>query len=310
MTQGETYTKFVPDHLVQAVGSEAALIAARLAAFCDENGVARVSFSKLEEIFGFNERTMRRLMPRLEILDIWRLKRGVGRGNSTEWIKGDNYDTFCNVKGDKMSAFEEDKRGQNDGIKGDKMSAYNKDTIKNAARRAHVRTLAGEVAAADGERAETGSPRQTEDGKEKPTKESKKMVAKQFDEFWRMFDPASEFENRKERCYSVFSLMSPQYRLAVLNELRSGAKHRANPLHYLQYYTPAEVKPEFPIFRNGMLELSAKMDDAKNGGRAIACVEAGEKLHIPDSHAFVYLDDARAHKLTIKWTIPESAINQ
>lgn len=61
------------------------------------------------------------------------------------------------------------------------------------------------------------------------------------------------------------------------------------------------------VHRNGDASLCDAMKDAENGGRAVACVEAGAKLHMPDNFAYVYLTDAVEYGLTIKWTVPKNA---
>ena len=136
------------------------------------------------------------------------------------------------------------------------------------------------------------------------------MIQELFEEFWSAFKVQPEYENRKTRCEGVWAMMPADYRTAVVKELKSGKKHRANPLHYLQYYTPADVKPEFPIFRNGDASLSEAIREAETGGRALAFVRAGATLHIPDNFAHIYLADALAQKIKVIRTTPAIAMLQ
>lgn len=295
-----TYTKSTPDNLVQIVGgikyAGIAMLAIRLNAFA-EGDEARVSIPMLCAIFSCSVNTIKEYARRLDMLDIWHMTTSHGKGNVAVWKKGSNFDTYTTLKPSNFDAFVTIENHQTLTGKPSNFDGYNIDNII-AAERADRRAPAAENAAADGD-LEKGSPRQR--------RKEKKMIDKMFEEFWILFNPKDEFVTRKERCERVWYSTSPGFREAILKELRAGKKHRDNPLHYLQYYTPSEVKPEFPIFRNGEAALGEAMKEAESGGRAIAYVEAGARLHIPDNFAYVYLSDAQEHGLTIKWTVPKNA---
>lgn len=96
------YTKYVPDNLVRAVSADAALLACRLAAFADENGVARVSNERLCSIFGWSGHILRKASKKLEALQIWTRKPGAYRTVTNEWRKGANFEPFMAQKGCKF----------------------------------------------------------------------------------------------------------------------------------------------------------------------------------------------------------------
>ena len=96
------YTKYVPDRLVAAVGADAALLACRLVAFADEDGVARVSNEFLCNLFGWSEYILRKASMRLQVLQIWERKPGAYRTIKNEWRKGANFEPFMTLKGCKF----------------------------------------------------------------------------------------------------------------------------------------------------------------------------------------------------------------
>lgn len=301
MIPEDTYISCITHQLIRVLDADHAILAATIVDMCShsEDGTKEISLEYLETIIGISERTVRRQLKKLQLMNVIVYKSGDGRGNYGTFKKGDNYDAFSGIKVDKNVNLLEQERGTNFAKKVDKNgSEIITDILIAANAPACRREQHLEVAAADGE-LEKGSPRQR--------KEDKKMVQDLFEEFWSAFKVQPEYENRKTRCEGVWAMMPPEYRTAVVKELQAGKKHRANPLHYLQYYTPADVKPEFPIFRNGEAALGEAMKVAESGGRAIAYVEAGSKLHIPDNFAYVYLTDAVEHGLTIKWTVPKNA---
>lgn len=301
MIPEDTYISYLPHRLIRVLDADHAVLAATIADMCShaEDGTMEISLEYLSTIHGISKRTLQRQLQKLQLLQVIVYDSGLGKGNFGKFSKGDNFDTFCGIKGDKTGTLSEDQKVTKIVIKGDKTGTLINKDILTAAERADRRAPAAENAAADGDQ-EKRSPRQG--------RKEKKMLQEQFEEWWTGFKAKPEYDNRKERCLNVWWLLKPEVREAMLAEVRAGKKHRDNPLHYLQYYTPADVKPEFPIFRNGETSLGDAMKDAENGGRAVACVEAGAKLHMPDPYAYVYLDDALAHGLTVKWTVPRSAM--
>lgn len=301
MIPESTYISCLSHRLIRALDADHAVLAATIADMCShsEDGTKVISLEYLSTILGISKRTLQRQLAKLKLLQVITFDSGLGKGNYGTFQKGANFDTFSGIKGDKTDAFCGDQKVTNFAPKGDKNGTYIDKDIITAAERAGKRATAAEDAAADGD-LRNGSPRLG--------RKEKKMLQEQFEEWWTGFKAKPEYDNRKERCLNVWWLLKPEVREAMLAEVRAGKKHRDNPLHYLQYYTPADVKPEFPIFRNGETSLGDAMKDAENGGRAVACVEAGAKLHMPDPYAYVYLDDALAHGLTVKWTVPRSAM--
>lgn len=300
MIPEDTYISYLPHRLIRVLDADHAVLAATIADMCShaEDGTMEISLEYLSTIHGISKRTLQRQLQKLQLLQVIVYDSGDGRGNFGKFKKGDNFDTFSGIKGDKTDTLSEQKRVTKIVIKGDKTDTLINKDILTAAERADRRAPAAENAAADGDQ-EKRSPRQG--------RKEKKMIQQQFEEFWTLFAAKDEYQNRKERCERVWYALAPDRREAILNELRAGRKHRDNPLHYLQYYTPADAKPEFPIFRNGEDALREAMREAKCGGRAIACVEAGERLHIPDNFAYVYLKDAQDQGLKILWTEPKNA---
>lgn len=301
MIPEDTYISYLPHRLIRVLDADHAVLAATIADMCShtEDGTMEISLEYLSTIHGISKRTLQRQLQHLQQLQVIVYDSGDGRGNFGKFSKGDNFDTFCGIKGDKNGTLYEQERVTKIAIKGDKNGTLINKDILTAAERASEHAPAAENAAADGDPVKR-SPRQG--------RKEKKMIDKQFQEFWMLFNPKDEFVTRKERCERVWYSTSPGFREAILNELRDGKrKHRDNPLHYLQYDTPEEAKAEFPIFRNGEAALGDAMKEAESGGRAIANVEAGARLHIPDNFAYVYLSDALANGLTIKWTVPKNA---
>lgn len=97
-TDTRTYTPYVPDDLIKAVGFEAAVLACKLPLFANEDGKINVSLSFLAELWGVNKRTLKAAAEKLSAMQIWHYKTGVGRGNYTEWVKGTNFATFMQLE--------------------------------------------------------------------------------------------------------------------------------------------------------------------------------------------------------------------
>lgn len=114
------YTKYIPDSLVAVAGLGAAVLAARLDAFSDENGTAEVSCRWLCEVYGWSDGSMRNYARKLDVLQVWHISRkGDGRTHKTQWKKGTNFNTFFSQKGYKFCT----KKGAN-------FEPYNKNNKK------------------------------------------------------------------------------------------------------------------------------------------------------------------------------------
>lgn len=57
-----------------------------------------------------------------------------------------------------------------------------------------------------------------------------------FSKFWELFQPASEYQDRKRACREQWGKMDETTRSKILQELSTGKPNRANPLFYLLYY--------------------------------------------------------------------------
>lgn len=302
MIPENTYIKHLTHALIRALGEANASLAATIVEMCDatDDGTKEISLEYLSAIFGKSQRMIQRQLADLKYIHVIEFDSGLGKGNYGKFKKGDNFDIFSGLKGDKSVVFCDPQKVTDLVTKGDKSVVFNiKDIIKQAAH-AQSRELLAKDAAADGE-LEKGSPRQ---GKED------KMIQQQFEEFWTLFAAKDEYQNRKERCECVWYNTSPERREAYIKALRAGKKHRDNPLHYLQYDTPEETKPEFPIFVNGDGSLSEAMREAESGGRPLAFVCGGLQLHINQNFAHIYLADAIEQKIRVIRTIPTRAIEQ
>lgn len=97
-SETRTYTPYVPDALIKAVGFEAAVLACKLPLFADESGRINVSLSFLAELWGVNKRTLKAAADKLNTFQVWHYKTGVGRGNYTEWKKGTNFASFVQLE--------------------------------------------------------------------------------------------------------------------------------------------------------------------------------------------------------------------
>lgn len=300
-----TYTKTVPDNLVQIVGgmkyAGVALLAIRLNAFA-EGDEARVSIPKLCEIYSCSVNTIKEYARRLAMLDIWHLKTIHGRGNIAVWKKGSKFDTFTTLKQSNFDGFITVENHQTLTKKPSNFDGYNIDYNIEDGGRARVR-------------ASEPSPKEKllivqGDTPCDPRKISTRMNDSNkfpFEKFWTAFKPAPEYEYERESCEQQWALMSDNLRENVLKTLSSRRRHKPNPHWFLFDYKPTEVQPEFPIFRNSDAALGKAMKEAESGGQPIANVVAGEQLHISDKFAFVYLKDAQKHGLTINWTVPKNA---
>lgn len=97
------YTKYVPDEYVREIGERAALIASRVESFLDDDGIARVSFSTLANIYGCSIDAVRDAVRKIEAAHIWKVKRGDGKGHLTEWERVVNLPPFEDVKGSEIA---------------------------------------------------------------------------------------------------------------------------------------------------------------------------------------------------------------
>ena len=289
MIPENTYIKHLTHKLIRILGEDNAVLATTIVEMCEssEDGEKIISLEFLSALFGKSERTIQRQLVKLQMLNVIVFESGLGKGNCSKFRKGDNFDTFS-----------EPQKATNFASKGDKSVVFNNKNIIKAAAHAHEREQLAEDAAADGE-LEKGSPQQGKD---------KKMIKQQFEEFWTLFAPKDEYQNRKTRCECLWASITPDRREAYIKALRAGKKHRDNPLHYLQYDTPKDAKAEFPIFVNGDGSIADAMRNAESGGRALAFVRGGQQLHINQNFAHIYLNDAIEQKIRVIRTIPSRAI--
>lgn len=298
MTKEKTYTK-VDDNLCRIVGANAAMIVGKVTTLTTHEESCTLSLAYLAELLGgVSEQTVRRTIKQLQFLGYIEYTPVHGRGLQATFKKGTNLIPFTEKTLQNNEVLDE-KTLQKHQKNLTKTGGINNNEIISKPS-AHMREQLAKDAAADGE-LEKGSPRQ---GKED------KMIQQQFEEFWTLFDAKDEYQNRKERCKCLWYATSPDRREAYIKALRAGKKHRDNPIHYLQYDTPEELKPEFPIFVNGDGSIAMALHEAENGGRPLAFVRGGQQLHINDNFAYIYLSDAIAQKIRVIRTIPRQAIEQ
>ena len=59
-------------------------------------------------------------------------------------------------------------------------------------------------------------------------------IMESFDNFWNLFDPDPEFNNRRRACYTLWENKSEQQRQAILQFLQSGKQRSSrNPYYFL-----------------------------------------------------------------------------
>lgn len=305
MIPEDTYISYLPHRLIRVLDTDLAVLAATIADMCShtEDGTKEISLEYLSTIHGISKRTLQRQLQKLQQLQVIVYDSGLGKGNYGKFLKGDNFDTFCGIKGDKNGTLSENQKVTKIVIKGDKNGTLiNKDIITGGDAHAYART----PETSPQEKLINVMQGDTPCDPRKNTKRMNDSNKFPFDTFWAAFKPASEFDYERESCERQWSLMSDMLREDILKTLRNCKRHKPNPHWFLHDYKP-ELKPEITVFRNGEASLSQAMKEAERGGRAIAYVEAGARLHVPDNFAYVYLSDAQKLGLTIRWTVPKNA---
>lgn len=197
------FTPYVPDELVPIVGSDAALMSARLQAFMQmsQDGVARLPMQSLCGFWNWNEQKVRRVLKTL--CDNGIIERDVrhGRGDVCAYKKGIKNDTFYM-----------DKKVSNLIIKGIKNDTFSNIDIKNRNKKnkgAHARACNA------------------------PAPQDMKDFLKTF---WAAYGAPVQYDHEKEGCACLWALMHPRLQADVLQYLRTHKRPTKNPLFFLKYY--------------------------------------------------------------------------
>lgn len=216
----DTYTPYVPDKLVVAVGFDAAMLACRLEKFADEKGTIRVSFAYLAEMWGVDKRKLVKAADLLATQDIWHYTKHHGRGLVTEWKKGANFASFVTLK--KVQIL------QIKGTKNAPLLHNNKDNKKDRlSARMHARPI--------------NQKRGLINAGETPATPE---VMEQFEQFWRafFFGSYAQYEKEqmpyKERAQAVWQYLPAGKRERILREIKAGNRYDKThfALWYLQHY--------------------------------------------------------------------------
>ena len=225
MSDKRTYTPYVPDDLVKAIGADAALLACKLGTFADEKGAVRVSFSSLADMWGVDKRQIIKAADKLDSLQIWHYTKHHGRGLVTEWQKGTNFAPFVTLE--KVQILQK---------KGTKNAPYNKEYNKDRLISAHARKI----------------------------NQSNLNFMEEFEQFWQafFFGPYAKYEKEqsayKDRAAAVWHYLPENKRTRLLSDIKAGRRWDKSPwlLWYVQNY---EIP--MPIFYAGDAALTADMID-------------------------------------------------
>lgn len=231
MNEQKTYT-IVSDDLCSIVGGDGAVICGKVVAFCGDNETCTISKEYLLGLLPLSERTLDRLLAKLQMLGYITYKAGGGRGRLCTFGKGVNIAPFivakkvqiCHEKGVKIAPIK-----------------YNKNI--DSLTRTHVRE--NKQTKRKGNAGKTPAP--------------PKEAMEQFEQFWQafFFGSYAQYEQTQEsyrqRAASVWWHMSESARAACLRDIRAGRRYDRTEyiLYYLQKY-----KEPLPIYVNGDSELT------------------------------------------------------
>ena len=270
MIKNEDTYCIVYHKIVRELGAWEAVVYSTIATLLRKtDGIGEVSNQTLMDMLGKDRKSLSRWIDSLIQSGYIEKREGRGRGNISIY--------YITQKGENLSAFITEKRGQNDPkkgtkntIKGDKMTPINKGEIK--------------------EKKESGGDSR-EYAQATPLSDTTPQIEKvmnDFLEFWNLYPEASKFEYEKENCDRVWSAMPTEWRAKILQQLRGGQRWRKatgtdrdNPIWYLRNYSGQDAEAdqsELPFVRQGTAAFAKWIEKQQSSGEKIII------MRYPDEH--------------------------
>lgn len=232
-----TYTKTVPDNLVQIVGgmkyAGVAMLAIRLNAFADGDE-ARVSIPTLCDIFSCSVNTIKEYARRLSMLDIWHMTTIHGRGNVAVWKKGSNFDTYTSLKPSNFDGFTTTENHQTLTEKPSNFDGYNIDNNKEV-ENAHASARTSDPSSLEVKQKVT-------QGDTPCTPQINTSMKYPFTKFWEEYKVHPYYQHEEAACEGMWSVMSDLLREDILKTIKARKPKEKNPYFFLYYYKPTSLR--------------------------------------------------------------------
>ena len=257
----------VYDWMLQMLGSSTACnLYALMYSFKDEQGNVQMSQGYMMHRLCSTERMIKYALTELLRLGYITVeKQGRGKGVCTTYNmpakRIQNCTLIDNLKGDKNVPFSDTKRVQNCTLKKDtKLYPYNNSFNNSNAQ----------------------------------TRVCENMTDYNFSEFWTLFAPADEYQDRKRACVQAWISLTQEQRDEMLAELKQGKPTRQNPLYFLRYHDEGKVVQPVLLTRDEVYKRFRTtepkgyciLDMQFDGGARWCSVEDAEKNGYPIRRMF------------------------
>ena len=202
---------------VRVLGAITALVFDTICGLLRNNESGEIANKTLREFLGCTKPTLNNAVKALEVNGYILCKTGVGRGNSSIYALTEKGKENCPFMDEKRETMFQ-KKGNKVSIKGKQCFPINKELNKelNNQSRAHATLM---------------------DGEEKDFNKDNYM--EHFADFWNLFEPDGEYQNRRMACADLWANMTDNYRAACIAKLQENGKPaEPNPYFYLQKFAP------------------------------------------------------------------------
>lgn len=216
------------DELAEELGTTAAIIAAKVYAFCgSDSDECQISREYLCRICNCTTPTLLAAISKLQLCGYVLYSSGRGRGKKSVFKKGKKFYLLYDEKGKKNTSKK----------------------VKNQ----HTKSIDNSIGGSAPACACDSTPFQ---------KRVKKMD--DFNKFWQLFKVAPEYESTYDDAARQWSVLTPATQAAIINELQQGKRNNKErkPYWYLHNW-----RPELPLFYNGELALAEAMREVERAYR-------------------------------------------
>ncbi|MBO5369009.1 helix-turn-helix domain-containing protein [Methanocorpusculum sp.] len=275
----ETYCT-VQHKIVRELGAWEAVVYATIASLLHKtDGIGEVSNQTLIDLCGVNKKSLSRYIATLIEAGYIEKREGVGRGNISIY--------YITKKGDKMTPFNNEKRGQNvpekgtkKTIKGDKMTPLNKG-INKEINKEYLSSFEVQSPSNDEREEEILIEENKHKSEITPEDENEAVEAvkslfaadeekiapetkSSFAEFWKLFAPDEKQQCKYKVALKYWNDEIPEnWRAAAIELLRRGARpNQDNPYFFLQHFSPVKYfldeREQYTAYKQGVQLCSVR----------------------------------------------------
>ena len=266
--------------IVRELGAWEAVVYATIASLLHKtDGIGEVSNQTLIDLCGVNKKSLSRYIATLIEAGYIEKREGVGRGNISIY--------YITKKGDKMTPFNSEKRGQNvpekgtkKTIKGDKMTPLNKG-INKEINKEYLSSFEVQSPSNDEREEEILIEENKHKSEITPEDENEAVEAvkslfaadeekiapetkSSFAEFWKLFAPDEKQQCKYKVALKYWNDEIPEnWRAAAIELLRRGARpNQDNPYFFLQHFSPVKYfldeREQYTAYKQGVQLCSVR----------------------------------------------------